>query len=71
MKTLQKEKYVHLIGIAFLAFIMMFVFEERCQLGFIGYSVSVLITFIIWEGCRGILFFFRKQFPNIEQTIQR
>ncbi|MFT5618795.1 MAG: two-component system LytT family sensor kinase, partial [Arenicella sp.] len=42
-----------------------------CQLGFIGYSVSVLITFIIWEGCRGILFFFRKQFPNIEQTIQR
>jgi sensor histidine kinase YesM len=71
MKTLCKEKYAHLIGIAFLATIMMFVFRERCEPGLVGYSTSFLITFVIWEGCRGILFFFRKQFPTIQQTAKR
>ncbi len=71
MKTLQKEKYVHWLGIAFLATIMMFVFRERCEPGLFGYSTSFLVTVIIWEGCRGFLFFFRMKFPQIQQTGKR
>ncbi len=71
MKTLQKEKYGHLIGIALLATIMMYVFRERCEPGLFGYSTSFLVTVIIWEGCRGILFFFRRKFPQIQQTGKR
>lgn len=69
-----KEKYVRWIGIALVPIIVVLV--ERKLINEIGdfwthYLIAMGFTALYWNGCYFIFMFFRKQYPDLEETARR
>ncbi|MEM9023785.1 MAG: histidine kinase [Bacteroidota bacterium] len=72
MRRFLKEKYLRIPGILIVAVFMALAYsteEEPC--GWTRIGIAAIFTVAIWQGAVAILWYFRKLFPNIEQTVKR
>ena len=70
------DKKARLIGMPLISLVATIVYHKH-NLPFldivflVGFFISFLNTFFVWEGTRRIFFIFRKKYPNVEQTKKR
>jgi len=68
-----KEKYLRLLGIPILALLMMYITHdhEENESFLFNYVSSLLFTGTYWNGAFLLFIFYRKHFPEIQDTIKR
>ena len=66
-----KEIYIRWIGIPVVAIILAPIVKETDKTIWISFLYSCVFTGIIWHGAANIFFFYRRKFPQINQTPKR
>ena len=65
-----REPWPRIIGIPLVALVLMVV-PDHVPFTLRNYSITLLITGLIWQGCYHIINFYRKRLPGFERTARR
>jgi two-component system, LytTR family, sensor kinase len=68
--NLFQEPWPRIIGIPLLAVVLSFLFHTEMPT-VLGFTITLGITAVIWQGCYMIIGYFRQRYPGFERTGQR
>lgn len=68
--NLFQEPWPRIIGIPLLAIVLSFLFHTEMPT-VLGFTITLGITAVIWQGCYMIIGYFRQRYPGFERTGQR